>query len=666
MSKSDYEVFEKYLEEGDFTVLILKIPLDEIEDKLAYFVRDKGKISRSFFEDYVIATTVANINQLLHHLNQQIEDPPDLIKLREELMGLIIEINPSFDPDNLIINRNSVIKIKKKKELENGEKMLKDNKYWELSYYEDVNKSNESPKDESKDQQLEAIDKKIKDSRDKRNKKSSGKIKKIDELEFITHQVWWKRIGQYITVKQFNPNDAESILKQRYFHNRTSFETFIVSVCVVDFEELFSRLDSMGIPARVAPPILMHELYQLCYKTNNFLTFTNAQELADDGADAPPQPEKFDGKSQRWKRSGDRMADYVKQKQKKGFKDVPKEDLLGLDDNMKVFLIGQDEAVDDMVEAIQRASVGLKDPVKPIGSFLFAGQTGVGKTLATKVLANELIKDKDNIVTIDCSEYSSDHEYSKLIGAPSGYIGHEAGGVLTNAVAKSPFSVVVFDEVEKASYKVHELMLQILEEGRLTDGKGRMVPFNETIVIMTSNVGVKEMDAIGKTIGFGDVAKMTEEKKGQALDSALKKKFKPEFLNRIDSIVYFRSLNKRDYMRIIDIELYKLNDNLRSNKTGYENLELKFDKKIKNLIYKEGIDEQYGARPLKRTIERSVATPLAKKLLSDAVDKKSVVNATAVRGKVSFKIEKKIDDAPFYMSGEYKELEKGNNKRIGK
>lgn len=665
MSKSNYEVFEKYLKEGDFTVLILKIPLNEVEDKLAYFVRDKGKISRSFFEDYVIATTVANINQLLHHLNQQIEDPPDLIKLREELMDLIIEINPSFDPDNLIINRNSVIKIKKKKELEDGEKMLKDNKYWELSYYEDVNKPSEDSNEKCKDEKLAAIDKKIKDS-DKKDKKSSGKIKKIDELEFITHQVWWKRIGQYVTVKQFNPNDAESILKQRYFHNRTSFETFIVSVCIVDFEELFSRLDSMGIPARVAPPILMHELYQLCYKTNSFLTFTNAQELVDDGADTPSQTDKFDGRSQRWKKSGDRMADYVKQKQKKGFKDVPKEDLLNLSDNMKIFLIGQDKAVDNMVEAIQRASVGLKDPVKPIGSFLFAGQTGVGKTLATKVLANELIKDKDNIVTIDCSEYSSDHEYSKLIGAPSGYIGHEAGGVLTNAVAKNPFSVVVFDEVEKASYKVHELLLQILEEGRLTDGKGRTVPFSETIVIMTSNVGVKEINAIGKTIGFGDVAKMTEKKKGHALDSALRKKFKPEFLNRIDSIVYFRSLDKKDYMRIIDIELYKLNNNLRHNKTGYENLELKFDKKIKNLIYKEGIDERYGARPLKRAIEKSVATPLAKKLLSDAVDKKSIVNTSVVKNKVFFKIEKKIDDAPFYMSGEYKELEKESNKRIGK
>ncbi len=261
------------------------------------------------------------------------------------------------------------------------------------------------------------------------------------------------------------------------------------------------------------------------------------------------------------------------------------------------------------------------------------------------------------MVTIDCSEYSSDHEYSKLIGAPSGYIGHEAGGFLTNAVMRNPFSVVVFDEVEKASYKVHELLLQILEEGRLTDGKGRTVPFGEAVIVMTSNIGVKEVEAIGKTIGFGEVAKITDDKRSSAVAQALKKKFKPEFLNRIDSIVYFKSLSKKDYMRIIDIELYKLNDNLRSNDTSYKELGLKFDNKVKNLIYKKGIDEQYGARPLKREIEKLVSTPLAQKLLGESIDADSVVNVTAHRGKTVFKIDKKVDDVPFYMSDKFQGTE---------
>jgi len=654
-NKGDYEVFKRYLNEADFSVLVLRIPDDEIEDKLAYLARDKGQISRSFFEDYIIATSVANINQLLYHLNQQLDVPVDLIMVRAELMSTIIDINPPFDPTKLIVNKNSVIKVKKRDKLEEGEKLLTDNKYWELSYYDDVKKNpDEDTSDVDEDpeygRKLRKGSKKL-----KKKRLDSSELKNIEELEYDVVQKWWKRIGQYVEVKKFDPEDAEHLLKQRYFHNRTSFQTFVVSISIIEFEELFQLLDNIGIPARVAPPILMNELYQLCYSTNEFLTYENAQELVDEDEDEEterPHP------ARRGSKYAGSMGKYAKQKPKKGFKDVPKEDLLKLGDNIKVFLVGQNEAVDQMTDAIQRASVGLKDPVRPIGSFLFAGQTGIGKTMATKILANELIKGKDNIITIDCSEYSSDHEYAKLIGAPSGYIGHEAGGFLTNAMMKSPFSVVVFDEVEKASYKVHELLLQILEEGRLTDGKGRTVSFKDAVVVMTSNIGVREVDAIGKTIGFGDVSKITDDKRNRAVELALKDKFKPEFLNRIDSIVYFKSLEKEHYMRIIDIELYKLNDNLRSNDTEYKELELKFNTHVKNLIYKEGIDEQYGARPLKRTIEQLVATPLAQKLLKEEVDVKSSVIISARKGEATFKIGKKEEGSDFYMSEEYKDMEK--------
>ena len=641
--EGDYKVFKEYLDEADFHVLILEVPEDEVEDKLAYLARDKGQISKSFFEDYVIATVVANINQLLYHINQQLEAPYDLLKVREELMGVIIRINPAMDPEKLILNKNSVIKIKTDDKLEEDEKPLTENKYWNISYYDDVNK--EAPDEDGPEEKPKKV-----------GVKKTGKLKNIDDLDHVVVQRWWKRIGQYISVKQFKAEDAESILRHRYFHNRTSFGTFIVSVCVVDFEELFSMLDSMGTSARVAPPILIHELYQLCHSVNEFLTFENAQQLADESEDEDSPPNSKFTSGRRMTGTG-AMSQYAKKKDKKKFKDVPKEDLIKLSDNMKVFLVGQDEAIDTMTEAIQRASVGLKDPIKPIGSFLFAGQTGVGKTLASKVLADELIRDRDNLVTVDCSEYSSDHEYSKLIGAPSGYIGHEAGGYLTNAIMKNPFSVVVFDEVEKASHKVHELLLQILEEGRLTDGKGNTVPFNETVVIMTSNVGVKEVNAIGSSIGFGDVSTITDDKREHAINKAIKKKFKPEFINRIDSIVYFKSLEKEHYMRIIDIELYKLNDNLRNNDTDYKDLELKFDKKIKDLIYEKGINEEYGARPLKREIEKLISTPLAQKLLKDDVDVNSIINVGEKKGQAQFEIEKKVDNAPFYMSNEYKEKE---------
>lgn len=631
MSKNDYQVFRvKISKADDFEALILQLPENEIEDKLAYLTKEKGQITQSLYEDYIIATCVANINQLLFSLSSQGFETEHLLEVRGEVVEAIIEYNPILDPNKLIINKNHVIKIKDDKTSEEG-KLLVETKYWKL----------EPREDDFSEEPAMPTDEEVKDVSNK-----SSNNEDIEKLEFKLVQKWWKRIGQYIQVKKFSPKDAEAILKNRYFHNRTSFATFIVSFCIDGFEELFALLDDMGIPKRVAPPLLMHELYELCRACNDFLTYENAHELSDDPSSADDDDCNSCGTKKRTASSGT-MGQYAKKtkKKKKAFKDLPKEDLLKLADNIKVLLIGQDEAVDHLTEAIQRASVGLKAPNKPIGSFMFAGRTGVGKTQATKILADELIKGKDNMVTIDCSEYSADHEYAKLIGAPSGYVGHEAGGFLTNAIIKNPFSVVVFDEVEKASRKVHELLLQILEEGRLTDGKGKTVDFSQTVIIMTSNVGVNEVDRIKKTIGFGNVAELTEDKKEAALDKALKNKFKPEFLNRIDSIIHFKTLNKKDFMRIIDIELYKLNDNLRANDTEYKNLWLEFDDKTREFVYKEGIDEDYGARPLKRTIERKIATPLAKKLLSESTSTdKADIMVTIKRSKVNFTLVPKKEE----------------------
>lgn len=642
MSKNSYEVHPVKLETvEDFEVLVLTLPENELNDKLTYLTREKGKISRSFYEDFVIANCVGNINQLLSYINRNLADSPDLLTIRSELMEKILELNPSLAPENLVINKNFVVKVKTTKKPRIYEKLLTENNSWNTSYYEDMNNLKKALTDNSE------VENKKEKSKKNLKKKVSDKTKDIEDLKFEEKQVWWRRIGQYVKIKKFREDDAVSILKKRYFHSPTSFNTFIVSVCVIDFEDLFLLLDNMGIPTRVAPPILMNELYELCKSINEFLTYENAQNLADE---SDPTPNKEgDGKPYRTTTAGP-MNQYASNKKQKKFKDVPKEDLLKLADNMKVFLIGQDNAVDTLADAIQRASVGLKDPVRPIGSFLFAGRTGVGKTLATKVLADELIKGRDNLVTIDCSEYSSDHEYAKLIGAPSGYIGHEQGGVLTNAMMKNPFTVVVFDEVEKASSKVHELMLQILEEGRLTDGKGQRVGFKDAIIVMTSNVGAGEIEAIGKTIGFGDASKITEIKKNTALKEALKKKFKPEFLNRIDAVVNFRTLAKKDYMRIIDIELFKLNDNLKHNETDYKGLDLEFDKSVGNYIYKHGINEEYGARPLKRCIETKIATPLARKILKEDLNVEAVIKVAFKRSKVIFKVEKKLEEVPFYLT----------------
>ena len=618
MSSGNYEVHKAWISEADFEVLVLKIPDNELEDKLAYLAREKGIIPKSLYEDFVIATCIANINQLLSHIKQQISSPPDLMKIRDEIIAKILKINNTLKPTNLIINRNHVVKLKNNETLGDGEKLLTDNKNWNVSYY-----------DESDGM----------DPNTGENIGASEEMKDIEELEFVIVKQWWKRINQYIEIKKFMEKDMENILSKKYFHNRSSFQTFIVSLCVVNSEELFIMLDTMGIPNRVAPPILMHEVYDLCKGVNLFLTYENAQALMGDQQDDEDQEyNQGDGSNNQTSMVG--QAKKRKHKKKLKFKNVSKKDLLSLGEAMKVSLVGQDEAVGVIVDTIQRASVGLKDPVKPIGSLLFAGKTGCGKSLSAKVLADELIKEKKNLITIDCSEYSSDHEYSKLIGAPPSYIGFDQGGYLTNAVIESPFSVVVFDEIEKASSKVHELLLQVMDEGRLTDGKGKSVSFKNTIIIMTSNVGVKEVNNVQKTIGFGDAAKLTGDKQDKAIHKAIKNKFKPEFLNRIDSIINFKPLTKKDYMQIIDIELYKLNDNLKHNSTEYKNCKIKFNKNVKNFIFKKGINEEYGARPLKRCIEKEVATPLARKLLEEDTVVDSV-QVNVYKDKVAFELKYK-------------------------
>jgi len=623
----NYEVNKVWIEEAEFEILILKIPGNEINDKLAYFARDKGKISKSFYEDFIITSCVANINQLLYRIKSQPNGGSNLLKIREEIMDAVLKDNPLLIPDNLVINRNSVIKLKDPVNDGDDERSLTDNKSWNLNIYEEMEYT--EPDEDSKDKDFIKT-KNIEDE----SKNVSGS--KIDSLDRVVTRKWWKRINKYINVNKYRHDDIQVILGSKYFHNKDSFKTFVVTICVDDFESLMHLLDEMGITNRVSGLNLVSELYDLCKETNSFLTYSNALEYSDeDGEEQPNVPSR-----------GNKMSSHVRQdskkkkKKQKTFKDVSKEELLSLADIMKMFVIGQDEAVDAVVESIQRASVGLKDPVKPIGSFLFAGRTGIGKTLTSTILADELIKGRGNLVTIDCSEYSSDHEYAKLIGAPSGYVGHEQGGILTNSIIEKPFSVVVFDEVEKASNKVHELMLQILEEGRLTDGRGQKASFKDAVIIMTSNIGVTEVNEVKKTIGFGDVAELTETKKTKAIDGAIKDKFKPEFINRIDSIVHFKTLEKEDYFKIIELELFKLNDNLRSNDTEFKDITLEFDKKIKDFIFKHGVDTDFGARPLKRCIEKEISTSLAARLLRGDIALDSTIKVSVKRGDINFVVKK--------------------------
>ncbi|WP_339838487.1 ATP-dependent Clp protease ATP-binding subunit [uncultured Flavobacterium sp.] len=279
-------------------------------------------------------------------------------------------------------------------------------------------------------------------------------------------------------------------------------------------------------------------------------------------------------------------------------------------------VIGQDEAVNKIAKSIQRNRAGLKDPNKPIGSFIFLGQTGVGKTQLAKVLAKELFDSEDALIRIDMSEYMEKFAISRLVGAPPGYVGYEEGGQLTEKVRRKPYSVILLDEIEKAHPDVFNMMLQVLDDGHLTDSLGRKIDFRNTIIIMTSNVGARQLKDFGQGVGFGTASKVAQaddNSKG-IIENALKKAFAPEFLNRIDDVVVFNALEKEDLDKIIDIEMDKLY--LRIKDLGYT---LNLSEKAKDYIAEKGFDKQFGARPLKRAIQKYVEDSLAEEIITSKI-----------------------------------------------
>ncbi|WP_299391412.1 ATP-dependent Clp protease ATP-binding subunit [uncultured Gelidibacter sp.] len=287
--------------------------------------------------------------------------------------------------------------------------------------------------------------------------------------------------------------------------------------------------------------------------------------------------------------------------------------LAKLPELIKGKVIGQDEAVAKVVKAIQRNRAGLKDPNKPIGSFIFLGQTGVGKTQLAKVLARQLFDSEDALVRIDMSEYMEKFAISRLVGAPPGYVGYEEGGQLTEKIRRKPYAVVLLDEIEKAHPDVFNMLLQVLDDGYLTDSLGRKIDFRNTIIIMTSNIGARKLKDFGQGVGFGTAAKVAQadDNSRSIIENALKKAFAPEFLNRIDDVMVFNALEKEDIDKIIDIELAQLI--LRIKDLGYA---LKLTPAAKDYIAEKGFDKQYGARPLKRAIQKYVEDTLAEEIIT--------------------------------------------------
>ncbi|MFV0143851.1 ATP-dependent Clp protease ATP-binding subunit [Empedobacter falsenii] len=290
--------------------------------------------------------------------------------------------------------------------------------------------------------------------------------------------------------------------------------------------------------------------------------------------------------------------------------------LAQMNELMKGKVIGQDEAVTKVVKAIQRNRAGLKDPNKPIGSFIFLGTTGVGKTQLAKVLAKEIFDSNDALIRIDMSEYMEKFAVSRLVGAPPGYVGYEEGGQLTEAVRRKPYAVILLDEIEKAHPDVFNILLQILDDGHVTDSLGRKVDFRNTIIILTSNIGTRQLKDFGDGVGFGTSSKKdsADERAKSTIETALKRAFAPEFLNRIDDIIFFNSLTKENIMKIIDIELASLIERLTA--LDYH---IELTEEAKNFIADKGFDKDYGARPLKRAIQKYIEDPMAEEIINAVI-----------------------------------------------
>jgi ATP-dependent Clp protease ATP-binding subunit ClpB len=307
--------------------------------------------------------------------------------------------------------------------------------------------------------------------------------------------------------------------------------------------------------------------------------------------------------------------------------------LLRMEERLHARVVGQDEAIRAVANAMRRARAGLQDPNRPLGSFIFLGPTGVGKTELARALAEFLFDDEQAMIRIDMSEYQEKHTVSRLIGAPPGYVGYEEAGQLTEAVRRRPYSVVLFDEIEKANPEVLNVMLQLLDDGRLTDGKGRTVDFKNTVVIMTSNIGshfIADAALRDTTVRKEGEHELDEGTRRQVLET-LREHFRPEFLNRLDEIIVFHALTREQMRHIIDIQLRGLMKRLEDRKIRVE-----LSDRAKDLLIAEGYDPAYGARPLKRVIQRRVLDALAIRVLQGEFGEGSVIRIDAPRGELEF------------------------------
>jgi ATP-dependent Clp protease ATP-binding subunit ClpC len=445
----------------------------------------------------------------------------------------------------------------------------------------------------------------------------------VEETITILHNIKGKYEDHHSVTYSDEAIDACVKLTSRYMTDR-----FLPDKAIDALDEAGSRvhITNIDVPKQILD--LERQLEEVKVLKNSVVKkqkYEEAAKLRDDEKriekDLAIAQEKWeeDAKNNRIEVSEDNVADVVSMMTGIPVNRIAQTEsnkLAHLPELIQAKVIGQNEAVNKVSKSIQRNRAGLKDPNKPIGSFIFLGQTGVGKTQLAKVLAKELFDSEDALIRIDMSEYMEKFAISRLVGAPPGYVGYEEGGQLTEKVRRKPYSVILLDEIEKAHPDVFNMMLQVLDDGHLTDSLGRKIDFRNTIIIMTSNVGARQLKDFGQGVGFGTASKVAQaddNSKG-IIENALKKAFAPEFLNRIDDVVVFNALEKEDIDKIIDIELDKLY--LRIKDLGYT---LNLSDKAKDYIAEKGFDKQFGARPLKRAIQKYVEDSLAEEIITSKI-----------------------------------------------
>ena len=613
--QKEYKLYQ--VELGSFIVPARVIVMDnpeDIEGELVIFAKDRSIITKAQYEDFVLSAFIANIASIMYFTMHKNVDPKIFNDVRSELLSIAYEANPMLKPENLIVDMFGVLKVATKDKDVSGTPLTEleswntesDSIVLNPKYIAQLTDTSEPEVPPMPDEDLSN---KVKEN-SQFNATMREAIEYVNKLECLYKKVWWERIVSYITIKKFDEATSKEVLKAGSYSDFETYEVLMVTVLILNVEDVFSFVEAQGLLNKLTPKQIIHELYELCIKVNPYLDYS-----------------KLDKKQ-------NRVGAKPKPKQKKStvtIDDISLEQITLLEPALKKRVIGQDEAISSVVQAVKRAKVGIKAPEKPIGTFLFTGSTGVGKTYLAKNLHECLMGKNGAFIRIDCSEYSADHEYSKLIGSPPGYVMSEEGGQLTNKLIDNPFAVVLFDEIEKASPKVHQLLLQIMDDGVITDNKGTTVSFKDTIIIMTSNIGVDDIKAIKSRIGFGDVNVVNKERKGKALTDAVKDTFKPEFVNRIDNIIHFNDIDTDACRTIIDLELKYVRDLLATKRIVVD-----FSSGVKNLILKEGYSEEYGAREIKRTIETLISNEMADYLISLSKLTDLVVSVKVKRGKIVF------------------------------